>query len=214
MRAAGSSGRRPRTRSISSALRRQRHEVGLGEVAVIVRLLLRPQRAQRPGRRVVVQRLLLHRPAAVQQLDLALDLGRHALGQELERVHVLEFGLGAQLGRSPAGRTETLASQRSEPFSMSQSDDADRLQRVLQQRQERDRLLGRAHVGLGHDLDQRRTAAVEVDQREVGARDPPARAAGVHQLGRVLLEVGAGDARPGRRRRPGARGRRSAGRTG
>ena len=96
---------------------------------------------------------------------------------------------------SPAGRTETLASQRSEPFSMSQSDTPIVRERVAcSSARNAHRLLGRAQVGLGHDLDQRRAAAVEVHQRGVGARDPPARAAGVHQLGRVLLEVRAGDA--------------------
>jgi len=43
--------------------RRQRHEVGLGEVAVVMRLLLRAQRGQRPVGGVEVQRLLLDLPA-------------------------------------------------------------------------------------------------------------------------------------------------------
>ena len=48
--------------------------------------------------------------------------------------------------------------------------DADRLDRRLQQREEPPRGLGRAQVGLGHDLEQRRAAAVEVDDRAGRAR--------------------------------------------
>ena len=49
-----------------------------------------------------------------------------------------------------------------------------------------------AQVGLGDDLDQRRAAAVEVDERGAGAVDP-ARLGDVDQLRRVLLEVDAVD---------------------
>ena len=48
-------------------------------------------------------------------------------------------------------------------------------------------------VGLGDDLDQRRAAAVEVDQRGSRAMDA-ARLADVDHLGCILLEVGAVDA--------------------
>ena len=54
-------------------------------------------------------------------------------------------------------------------------------------------LLRRAQVGLGDDLDQRRAAAVEVDDAGLRAVDA-ARAARVHELGGVLLEVHAVDA--------------------
>ena len=71
--------------------------------------------------------------------------------------------------------------------------DAELAQRRAQQAQPLARLLGRAQVGLGHDLRQRRAAAVEVDDARVRAVDPPARA-DVGQLGGVLLEVHAVDA--------------------
>ena len=64
---------------------------------------------------------------------------------------------------------------------------------VAQQLRPLARLGGAAQVGLGDDLDQRRAAAVEVDQRGAGAVDP-ARLADVDHLRRVLLEVGAVDA--------------------
>ena len=50
-------------------------------------------------------------------------------------------------------------------------------------------LLRGTHVGIGHDLHQGRTRAVEVDQA-----DPlPGLVGGVDELGRVLLEMGPGD---------------------
>src|SRR4029079_11849877 len=54
-------------------------------------------------------------------------------------------------------------------------------------------LLGRAEVGLGDDLEQRRAAAVEVDERVVGADAASGRTACVHCLGCVLLEMCARD---------------------
>ena len=95
--------------------------------------------------------------------------------------------------RVPTGRMETLASQRSEPSSMFTSLTPSWRSVVRSSRSHSRGLLGRAHVGLGDDLDQRRAAAVEVDDRRVGAVDAPARA-DVDELGRVLLEVHAVDA--------------------
>ena len=93
----------------------------------------------------------------------------------------------------PAGRTETLASQRRLPSSMLTSETPSWRTVVAQQPRPLGRLGGAAQVGLGDDLDQRRAAAVEVDQRGAGAMDP-ARLADVDHLRRVLLEVGAVDA--------------------
>ena len=70
---------------------------------------------------------------------------------------------------------------------------AELAQRRAQELQPLARLLGRAQVGLGHDLRQRRAAAVEVDDARVRAVDPTARA-DVDQLRRVLLQVHAVDA--------------------
>ncbi len=56
------------------------------------------------------------------------------------------------------------------------------------------RLLGRAQVGLGDELDERRAAAVVVDEALGGVGDAPFLAAHVHHLGGVLLHVDAQDA--------------------
>ena len=67
---------------------------------------------------------------------------------------------------------------------------ADRAQQELELLGVAPRLLGGADVGLGDDLHERHAGAVEVDEAEPLAR----RALAVHELGRVLLEVRAGDA--------------------
>ena len=64
---------------------------------------------------------------------------------------------------------------------------------LAQELEETSRLVGRAHVRLRDDLDERRAAAVEVDEGVLGAGDPPAAAPDVDGLGRVLLEVRAHD---------------------
>ena len=93
----------------------------------------------------------------------------------------------------PAGRTETLASTRRLPSSMLTSETPSWRTVSRSSRAQSAGLGGAAQVGLGDDLDQRRAAAVEVDQRGAGAVDP-ARLADVDHLRRVLLEVGAVDA--------------------
>ena len=65
--------------------------------------------------------------------------------------------------------------------------------RLPEQLQEAARVLGGVDVRAGDDLDERRAAAVEVDERVVGAADPAGAAADVRRLRRVLLEVRAHD---------------------
>ena len=93
----------------------------------------------------------------------------------------------------PAGRIEMFASQRSEPSSMFTSLTPSWRSVVRSSCSHSRACSARAQVGLGDDLGQRRAAAVEVDDRRVGAVDAPARA-DVDELRRVLLEVHAVDA--------------------
>ena len=154
-----------------------------------MRLLLGAQRGQPARHGVEVQRLLHHRLAGLDQRGLALDLRVDAPLEEAERVHVLELGLGAQLGA--AGRADGdvgVAAQRA--LLHVHVAHAELAQRHAQQVEPLARLLGGAQVGLGDDLGQRRAAAVVVDDRRVGAVDA-ARLPQVHELGRVLLEVDA-----------------------
>src|SRR5262249_26090908 len=61
--------------------------------------------------------------------------------------------------------------------------------RLPQKLQESLRLLGRANVRRRDDLDQRRAAAIEVDERVRGAADAPGVAADMERLRGVLLEM-------------------------
>ena len=96
----------------------QRQQVRVGEVAVVVRLFLGAHRARLAAVRVVEARLLHDLAAALDQLDLALDLVVDRALDEAERVEVLDLGARAELLPGPCGRTETLASQRNEPSCM------------------------------------------------------------------------------------------------
>ena len=85
-----------------------------------MRLLFRTHAVSLAFVGVVEARLLRDLAAAFDDLDLALDFVVHRVADEAEGVHVLDFGLGAELLLSDRP-TLTLASQRSEPSSMLQS---------------------------------------------------------------------------------------------
>src|SRR4026208_328026 len=93
----------------------------------------------------------------------------------------------------PSGRTDTLASTRSVPFSISASEMPSST--IVCRRSCRNRFAPsrRGDVRGGADLDEGRAAAVVVDQRVVGAADPPRATTHVDVLRRILLEVRAHD---------------------
>ncbi len=172
--------------------RLDRDQIRLREVAVVVRLLLLAVRRQRTGRGVEVVRLLLDRAAGLPHADLARDLRLDPARDEVERVHVLELRARAQLvrARRPDGDVR-VHTQR--PLLHLGVRDPELDDRLSEQLEEALRVLGGAEVRLGDDLDERRPAAVEVDERVVRAPDPPRAPADVHGLRRVLLEVRAHD---------------------
>ena len=91
--------------SIQACVELERQQVGVGEVAVVVRLFLR---AHRPGLalvRVVEPGLLLDRAAVLEDGDLAAGLVLDRLRDEAHRVHVLDLAARAELGGAlAAGR--------------------------------------------------------------------------------------------------------------
>ena len=89
--------------------------------------------------------------------------------------------------RSPGFRTETFASQRNEPSCMLPSQMPIQRTSACSALRVRDRLLRAAQVGLGHDLEQRRAGAVEIDAGH-------AVEIFVQRLARVFLEVRAREA--------------------
>ncbi len=76
----------------------ERQQVGVREVAVVVRLFLRAHRARLALVGIVQARFLLDLAAALEQLDLALDFVIDGALDEAERVDVLDLGAGAELG--------------------------------------------------------------------------------------------------------------------
>ena len=94
----------------------------------------------------------------------------------------------------PRRRRLTLPSQRMEPFSQRAVRDPECEERLAQLLHKEARLLGRAQVGLGDELDQRGAAAVVVDEGLGRAADAALLAAHVHHLCGVLLHVDAEDA--------------------
>src|SRR5581483_1785173 len=112
---------------------------------------------------------------------------------EAKGVDVLQLGAGAKpaLAGLPHGDVRVDAERALLHLRVRDAELDDRLPQELQ---EVARLLGRAEVGLRDDLDEGRSAAVEVDERMLGADLAPGAAPDVHRLRRVLLEVRSDDA--------------------
>ena len=125
-------------------------------------------------------------------LDLPGDLGVDASRDVVERVHVLDLAARAKLvGAGRANGDVRVDAQR--PLLHLCVRDAELDDRLPQELEESLRLLGRADVGSRDDLEQRRAAAVVVDEGVLGPADPARPPAHVDGLRRVLLEVGADD---------------------
>ena len=94
--------------------RRERNQIGLREVAVVLGLLLRPSGRRLTGVLVPVPRLLDDSASPVQDARLPRDLEAHRALDRPQRVDVLRLGSGAPDARS-RGDSETLQSQRRSP---------------------------------------------------------------------------------------------------
>ena len=172
--------------------RLDRDEVGLGEVAVVVRLLLRAVDRQAVGVGVVVVRRLDDLLPTLVRGDLLPERSLDRPPDVPERVHVLDLPPRAEsLLAGPPHRHVDVGAQRA--LLHVGVRDPELADRLPQQAEVRHRLVGRAEVGGAHDLEQRGAAAVEVDEAVVGAHRAARRTAGVDRLSRVLLEVGAHD---------------------
>ena len=154
-----------------------------------MRLFLRAHGVRPVLGRVVQAGLLRHPLAARQEVGLAADFVLQGVLHELERVQVLQLGLGAQGGLAArAQRHVGVAAQR--PLLHVAVGHAEVDQGAAQAGVVGVRLFGRSQIGLADDLDQRHAGAVEVDVRlAVGIRE-----AFVQQLAGVLLHMDAGDA--------------------
>ena len=186
LRIAGSSGSAARTRSIHASSIDERRQVGIGEVAVVLRVFLAAHRARLVAVGIVEARFLHDRAAVLDQLDLPAHLELDRLLHEAEAVEVLD--LAARAERVAAGRAHRDVGVAAEAaFLHVAVADADPAHQRVQRLRVGDRLVAAAHVGLGHDLEQRRAGAVEVDAGH-------AVEVLVQRLAGVLLEVRAGEA--------------------
>ena len=178
-------GQRPLDRRDERLVELERQQVGVGEIAVVVRLLLGAHRARLAALRIEQAGLLLDGAARLEQLDLAARLVLDRAADEAHRVQVLDLAARAERVARAAHRDVGVAAQVALlHVAIARAEVA---QDRAQLAHDGDRLLGRADVRLGHDLHQRHARAVEVDQRRVGALIVQA-LAGVH------LDVQAGDA--------------------
>ena len=192
--------------AVDIALRQlQRQQVGIGEVAVVVRFLLGAHGARLALVGVEQPRFLIDPAAVFQNVDLPAGLHLDRLADEADRVDVLDLAARAELAAGLAHGDVHVGAQVAllhvAVAGAEIAHDAAQLGHVGLG------LLGRAHVGLGHDLHQRHARAIEIDQGQFGVLV-------VDRLAGVLLQVQALDAdlQRGRRRHrppPGPR-RRSA----
>ena len=171
------------------------HHVGLGEVAVVVRLLLAAKRAGHLSRDVVVAGLLDDLAAALDEFDLADDLVRETVVHRLEAVHVLDLGLGAQLGLATLAYAHVRVDPHG-PLLHRAVADAERQPDEPELLGEAASLLRSPDVRLADQLDQRGAGAIEVHQRLGRTRDPPFAPADVDHLAGVLFQVNARDTDP------------------
>ena len=81
----------------------EREQVGIGEIAIVVRVFLRAQGPRHPLVGVEQPGFLDHRSAALDQLDLALGLMLDHRHHEAHRIDVLGLGPRAQFG-APCAR--------------------------------------------------------------------------------------------------------------
>ena len=113
--------------------------------------------------------------------------------QALEGVEVLELGLGAQARLAAAAQAHVAVAAHGALLHRAVGD-AERQEHATQLLHEQARLLRCAEVGLGHKLDERRAAAVVVDEALGGRGDAALLAAHVDHLGGILLHMDAQDA--------------------
>ena len=161
----------------------ERRQVGLGEVAVVVRALLGPHALGLVPVLVPEPGLLGHRAAALEDLLLAGDLEGDGPAHELRGVEVLHLDLGPEPGTLGVHRHVGVAAQR--PFLHVPVAYAEPAHQAAQLLEEYLGLFADLEIGLGDDLQERRARPVVIEQRHV---------ARVDHLARVLLEVHLADA--------------------
>ena len=187
------------TRSIQARSIASGRQVRVREIAVVLRVFLAAHRARLVAVRIPEARLLHDGTAVLDQRDLAAHLEVDRLLHEAEAVQVLDLAAGAERLARAAHRHVRVAAEAA--FLHVAVADADPADERVQRLRVGDRLVRAAQVRLGHDLEQRRAGAVEVDAGH-------AVEVLVQALARVLLEVRAREVHADRRRASATRCRR------
>src|SRR5215212_2233322 len=165
----------------------QGQQVGVGEVAVVVRLLLGAHRARLALARIEQPRLLVDPAAVFQNADLPARFVFDRLADEADRVDVLDLAARAErLAGAADGHVHVGAKAALLHVAVASAEVA---QNRAQLRDIRLRLLGRAQVGPRHDLHERDAGPVEVHEAHRGMQV-------VDRLAGVLLQMQALDADP------------------
>jgi hypothetical protein len=139
---------------------------------------------------VVPQPRLLHDAAALfEHADLTLDLVFERGADVAKAVDVFDFGFGAELLRALEHDADVGVAAQRALFHVAVAHRRVE-QDLLQLGEVLEGLVGRAQIGLGDDLHQRRAAAVQVDVRARGGVGK----AVMQALARVLLQMQARDA--------------------
>ena len=169
----------------------ERRQIGVGEIAVVVRVFLAAHRTglatPAVGVRVEQHRGLLHRATVFDQVDLPLDFAVDRLLQELEAVEVLDLATDTVRRARLAHRDVRVAAETA--FLHVAVADAQPHHQRVQGARVLGGLCARAHVGFGDDLEQRRAGTVEVDAGLTGVIL-------VQRLAGVFFEVCAGEVHP------------------
>ena len=141
----------------------ERCQIGIGEQAIVVGRLLHTHDHGALAAGLPVAGLLINDAALLEHLGLAADLVGKAVMQALKRVEVLELGLGAQLGLAAAAQRHIAVAAHGTLLHGAVRN-AQRHKNATELLHKQASLLGRAQIGLGHELNQRRAAAVVVDE--------------------------------------------------
>src|SRR5690606_36179399 len=171
---------------------RDRDEVGLREVPVVLGVGLHAARRRDAGVLVPVPRLLDDGATGVEHGGLARDLVAHGPLDRAERVDVLRLGARAErrLGRGAQRQVHVGADVAALHPGLRDVERAeDVAQRLHVRARDLRRAVPRARDRPRDDLHERDARAVVVDERVLRAVDAPGGAADVGVLARVLLHV-------------------------
>jgi len=140
-----------------------RQQIRLAEITVIRLGFLRTHFLQLAGVLVPFQRPGFDAVAGFHFADLAQDLGFDCFTHRVDRVDVLDFRLGIQVGSAHRANGNIGVAAQVRLFHI-RLGNAEPAQELAQADEILRRLVGAAQVRVGHHFDQRHATAVEVDQ--------------------------------------------------